>query len=69
LRDVLFAQPDELGSRATSKANREKSLAGATPPTFSCNCWLAGPVPLRFSALSARANEEPAAMHWRLASI
>jgi hypothetical protein len=30
---------------------------GATPPTFSCNCRLAGPVPLRFSALSARANE------------
>jgi hypothetical protein len=34
-------------------ANQEKRPAGATPPTFSCNCRLAGPVPLRFSALRA----------------
>jgi len=63
LRDVLFARPDELSSRAISKANQEKRPAGATPPTFSYNCRLAGPVPLRFSALSARANEERAAVH------
>jgi hypothetical protein len=44
LRDVLFARPDELSSRAISKANQEKRPAGATPPTFSCNCRLAGPV-------------------------
>ena len=30
----------------------EKGPTGVTPPTSSCNCRLAGPVPLRLSALS-----------------
>src|SRR5215475_15782833 len=41
---LLFAQ---------SREANEKRPTGATPATSSCNCRLAGPVPLRLSALSA----------------
>ena len=34
MRDLLFAWPEELSSRAISKAYQEKRPAGATPPTF-----------------------------------
>jgi hypothetical protein len=35
-------------ARAATRCEVRKRPTGATPPTFSCNCWLAGPVPLRF---------------------
>ena len=47
----------------------EKRSTGVMPPTSSCNCRLAGPVPLRFSALRAGANDERAAVHLASASI
>jgi hypothetical protein len=40
-----------------------EAAGGRYAADLSCNCRLAGPVPLRFSALSARANEEQAAVH------
>ena len=48
---------------AQSPKQTKRRPAGATPPTFSCNCRPAGPVPRRYSAQSARANEERAPVH------
>jgi hypothetical protein len=38
--------------------DESKRPAGATPPTSSCNCRLAGPVPLRFSAMGPSETKE-----------
>src|SRR3954464_15930277 len=60
---MRYSRAQEFSSCTISKANQEKRPAGATPSAFSCNCRLLDPVPLRFSALTARANEERAAVH------
>jgi hypothetical protein len=57
----IYSPIQTYPSRAIT--NQEKRPAGATPPTFSCNCRLAGPVPLRFSALRAGVDEDRAAVH------
>jgi hypothetical protein len=56
-RAHLFADPDISRSR-NLQANQEKRPTGTTPSASSCNCRLAGPVPLRFWALRVGANEE-----------
>ena len=46
--------PKTMGSFCSRSVPKgpEKGSTGVTPPTSSCNCRLAGPVPLRLSALS-----------------
>lgn len=48
---VLFG-PSIIMGPFFDRKGAEKRPTGATPPTSSCNCRLAGPVPLRLSALS-----------------